>query len=256
MEVITTMADLKDRVSIITGGAMGIGREVALRLARDGSHIVVADREEASAKETIAEIESLGRQAMFQEVDVSDWNQVKNMVDQTLETFQRVDILVCSAGITGPLNAPVHEYDIEEWHRVVAVNMTGIFFCCKAVLDPMLKQQSGRIVNLASMAAKDGNPNMCGYVAAKGAVIAFTKGLAKEVVKNGIIVNCVAPTVIESRFLDIMGEEVQQTLLEKIPMGRFGKPTEVAAMIKFLVSDECSFSTGFCHDISGGRAVY
>lgn len=250
------MEDLKGKVSIITGGAMGIGKEVALRLARDGSHIVVVDMDEDAAKGTLEDIEALGRQALFCQVDVSDWNQVKTMVDQTLETFQRVDILVCSAGITGPLNAPVHKYDLEEWNRVVAVNMTGIFLCCKAVLAPMLKQQSGRIVNIASIAAKDGNPGMCGYVASKGAVIAFTKGLAKEVVQDGIIVNCIAPTVIESRFLEIMGAEVRETLLAKIPMGRFGKTSEVAALVKFLVSDECSFSTGFCHDISGGRAVY
>jgi NAD(P)-dependent dehydrogenase (short-subunit alcohol dehydrogenase family) len=250
------MEDLKGKVSIITGGAMGIGKEVALRLARDGSHIVVVDMDEDAAQGTIEDIEALGRQALFCRVDVSDWNQVKTMVDQTLETFQRVDILVCSAGITGPLNAPVHTYDLEEWNRVVAVNMTGIFLCCKAVLAPMLEQQSGRIVNIASIAAKDGNPGMCGYVASKGAVIAFTKGLAKEVVQDGIIVNCIAPTVIESRFLEIMGAEVQETLLAKIPMGRFGKTSEVAALVKFLVSDECSFSTGFCHDISGGRAVY
>jgi 3-oxoacyl-[acyl-carrier protein] reductase len=252
----TAMEDLKGKVSIITGAAMGIGKKIALRLAGDGSHIVIADMDEEAAKGTVAEIEALGRRAFFCMVDVSDWNQVKRMVDQTLATFQHVDILVCSAGISGPLNEPVQAYDLEEWDRVVAVNMTGVFLCCKAVLGPMLKQKSGRIVNIASIAAKDGNPGMCGYVASKGAVIAFTKGLAKEVVQDGIIVNCIAPTVIESRFLETMGSEVQKNLLAKIPMGRFGKTSEVAALVKFLVSDECSYSTGFCHDISGGRAVY
>lgn len=250
------MQDLKGKTAIITGGAMGLGKATALRLAADGSDIVIADMEEDAARDVLQEIETLGRKALFCKVDVSQWDQVTQMVDKTLETFGRVDVLFCSAGISGPLKSRVDQYERAAWDQVMAVNITGTFLCCRAVLPSMLQQQSGRIVTVSSMAAKDGNANMCGYVAAKGAVLAFTKGLAKEVAQDGILVHCIAPTVIEGRFLEFMGESVKKALKSKIPMGRFGQASEVAALVKFLVSEECSFSTGFCHDLSGGRAVY
>lgn len=250
------MEDFKDRVAIITGASMGIGRAVALRLATEGSDIVIADMEEKGGLETVAEVEKIGRKAIFFRVNVSDREQVAALVNKTMETFQRVDFLVCCAGITGQLSSPAYEYDLMEWDRVIAVNLTGTFLCCREVLPQMVKQGFGKIITISSMAAKDGNPGMCAYVASKGGIVAFSKGLAKEVVKDGVAVHCIAPTVIESRFLELMGPEVQKTLLEKIPMGRFGKPEEVASLVKYLVSSECSFSTGFCHDLSGGRAVY
>jgi len=249
------MEDLRGKISIVTGGAMGIGREIVLRLARDGSDIAVVDIEKEGGQETAKEVRSMGRKSLVFEVDVSQWDQVRDMVDGVLAQFNKVDILINCAGIVGPL-VPLWEYSVEDWDRVMAINLRGTVLCCKAVIVPMLKQKSGRIVNMASIAGKDGNPMMNGYSTSKAAVIGFTKSLAKEVAQENIIVNCIAPTVVETRIADSLGEEQRQILFSKIPMGRFGKPSEVAALAKFLVSEECSFSTGQCFDISGGRAVY
>ena len=249
------MTDLAGKVAVITGAAMGIGRETALRLAKDGGDVAVVDLNPEAAQKTVSEIEELGRKAAAYSVDVADWGQVGVMVDRVNRDFGRIDLLVNSAGILGP-TVPVAEYPVEEWKRVMAINLDGIFHCCKAVLPVMQKQGSGKIVNIASIAGKDGNPGMAAYVASKGAVIAFTKGLAKEVAGDGILVHAIAPAVIHSPLIQEMDESLRQALLDKIPMGRFGQTTEVAALIKFLVSDECTFSTGFCHDLSGGRAVY
>lgn len=197
----------------------------------------------------------MGRQSLLFEVDVSRWDEVNGMVDEVLRNLNKVDILVNNAGIVGPVQ-PVWEYRVEDWDRVMDINITGTFLCCKAVLPSMLKRKGGRIVNIASISGKEGNPRMPAYSASKAAVIAFTKALAKEVVQQDILVHCVAPALIETRMVEIMGEEQKRVLLSKIPMGRFGKPSEVAALVKFLVSDQCSFSTGHCYDLSGGRAVY
>ena len=249
------MDDLLGKVSIVTGAAMGIGREVALRLARDGSDVVVVDIERELAQEVVKEIQSGGRKSLFFETDVARWEQVKAMVDAVVGKFKRVDILINNAGVVGPV-VPVWEYPVEEWDRVMEINMKGIFLCCKAVMPSMVKRKSGRIINIASIAGKEGNPRMSAYSSSKAAVIAFTKSLAKEVAQQNIMVNCIAPALIETRMMEIMGSEQREFLLSKIPMGRFGNPSEVAALVRFLVSDECSFSTGHCYDISGGRAVY
>ena len=249
------MEDLLGKISIVTGGVMGIGREIALRLARDGSDIAVVDIEKEGGQKAADEVRSMGRKSVFLEVDVTRWDQVRAMVDGVLKHFNKVDILVNSAGIVGPI-VPLWEYSVEDWDRVMAVNLRGTFLCCKAVIVPMLEQKSGRIVNVASMAGKEGNPMMNGYSTSKAAVIGFTKSLAREVAQQNIIVNCIAPTVIATRIADSLGEEQREILLSKIPMGRFGKTSEVAALVKFLVSEECTFSTGQCYDISGGRAVY
>ncbi len=249
------MDDLVGKISIVTGSAMGIGREVALRLARDGSDVVIVDIEKEPAQEVVKEIRSMGRKSLFFEVDVARWDQVRAMADEVLKDFHRVDILINNAGIVGPV-VPVWEYPVEDWDRVMEVNMKGIFLGCKAIIPSMLKRKSGRIVNIASIAGKEGNPRMSAYSSSKAAVIAFTKAMAKEVAQQNIVVHCVAPALIETRMMEIMGSEQREFLLSKIPMGRFGKPSEVAALVKFLVSDECSFSTGQCYDLSGGRAVY
>ena len=249
------MDDLLGKISIVTGGAMGIGREIALRLARDGSDVAIVDIERAPAEEVTKEIQSMGRKSRFFEGDVARWDQVKAMVDGVLKDFKGVDILINNAGIVGPV-VPVWEYGVEDWDRVMEINMKGIFLCCKAVMPLMLKQKRGRVVNIASIAGKEGNPRMSAYSSSKAAVIAFTKSLAKEVAQQNILVHCIAPALIETRMMEIMGSEQREFLLAKIPMGRFGKPSEVAALVRFLVSDECSFSTGQCYDISGGRAVY
>ena len=249
------MDDLLGRISIVTGSAMGIGKEIALRLARDGSDIMIVDIEKELGQRTVKEIQSMGRESMFFEVDVAQWDQVKALVDEILRNFKKVDILVNNAGILGPV-VPVWEYSVEDWDRVVETHLKGTFLNCKAVIPPMLKQKSGRIVNISSIAGKEGNANMSAYSASKAAIIAFTKSLAKEVAQQNIIVNCISPALIETRIVEEMGEEQRKILLSKIPMGRFGKPPEVSALVKFLVSEECSFSTGQCYDISGGRAVY
>jgi len=249
------MDDLFERISIVTGSAMGIGREIALRLARDGSDVVLVDIQKDLAEKVSKEIQLMGRKSLFFEVDVTQWDQVKTMVDEVLRNFERVDILINNAGIVGPV-APVCEYPVDGWDRVMETNIKGTFLCCKAVIPSMLKQKSGRIVNMASISGKEGNPRMCAYSSSKAAIIAFTKTLAKEVAQQNIIVNCIAPTFIETRILEDMGKEQREFFLAKIPMGRFGKPSEVSALVKFLVSDECSFSTGQCYDLSGGRAVY
>ena len=249
------MNDLLGKISIVTGGAMGIGREIALRLARDGSDVAIVDREKEPAQEVVKEIQSMGRKSVFFEADVAQWDQVKAMVEGVLKDFKGVDILINNAGIVGPF-VPVWEYRVEDWDRVMEVNMKGIFLCCKAVMPSMLEGKSGRIVNIASIAGKEGNPRMSAYSSSKAAVIAFTKSLAKEVAQQNIMVNCITPALIETHMMEIMESEQREFLLAKIPMGRFGKPFEVAALVRFLVSDECSFSTGQCYDISGGRAVY
>jgi len=249
------MTDMAGRVTIVTGGAMGIGREVALRLARDGGDVALADLDNDLAVKVAEEIRGLGRKAEVYQVDISDWSQVKEMAEAVEGDFGRIDNLVNSAGILGP-TVPVAEFAVEDWKKVLAVNLDGIFYCCKAVLPFMKARGGGRIVNISSMAAKDGNPGMAAYVASKGAVISFTKGLSKEVAADGILVHAIAPTVIESPLIADMDETLSKNLLAKIPLGRFGQPSEVAAMIKFLLSDECTFTTGFCHDLSGGRAVY
>jgi len=249
------MNDLLGKISIVTGGAMGIGREIALRLARDGSDVAIVDREKEPAQEVVKEIQSMGRKSLFFEADVAQWDQVKAMVEGVLKDFKGVDILINNAGIVGPF-VPVWEYRVEDWDRVMEVNMKGIFLCCKAVMPSMLEGKSGRIVNIASIAGKEGNPRMSAYSSSKAAVIAFTKSLAKEVAQQNIMVNCITPALIETHMMEIMESEQREFLLAKIPMGRFGKPFEVAALVRFLVSDECSFSTGQCYDISGGRAVY
>ena len=249
------MEDLKGKISIVTGSAMGIGKEIALRLARDGSDIVIGDIEEEMGKRTMTMIQSMGRKSLFFKVDITQWDQVKALVGEVLKTFNRVDILINNAGILGPV-ATVQDYSVEDWNRVIEINLRGTFHFCKAVIPIMLRQKSGRIVNMASIAGKEGNPSMSAYSASKAAIIAFTKSLAKEVAQENIIVSCVSPAVIETRIAEMMGEEQRKILLQKIPMGRFGKPQEVAALVKFLVSEECTFSTGQCYDISGGRAVY
>jgi 2-dehydro-3-deoxy-L-rhamnonate dehydrogenase (NAD+) len=247
--------DLFHKISVVTGGAVGIGKAIALRLARDGSDIAIADIAEDTAKKTVTEIQTMGRKALFFRVDVTQWNQVTGMVDEVLRTFGSLDILVNNAGILGP-NAPVRDYPIEDWDRVMDVNMKGVFLCCKAAIVPMLKQRSGRIVNMASISGKEGIANLTGYSSSKAAVIAFTKALAREVVKENIIVNSIAPAQIETDLLLGMTDEKREMLRSTIPMGRSGKPEEVAALVKFLVSEECTFSTGQCYDLSGGRAVY
>jgi len=237
------------RTAIVTGGAKGIGKAIATRLARDGFTIVIADADQ-SAVAAAAEVSGLGIG-----VDVSDSKAVERMVATVMERYGSIDVLVNNAGITGQA-APVHEYPIEEWRRVLAVDLDAVFYCAKAVLPSMLAKGSGRIINIASISGKEGNPNMPAYSTAKAGVIGFTKALGKEVATKGIYVNCITPAVIETEILKQLTTDAVNYMISKIPMGRVGQPGEVAALVSWLASEECSFSTGAVFDLSGGRATY
>lgn len=242
------------RVAIVTGAARGIGHAIAARLLSDGFAVGIADLDGQAAASTAKEFESQGR-AFPIAVDVTNIQSVRGMADEVLNRYAAIDVLVNNAGIAG-LAAPVVEYPEQEWRRVFSVNVDGVFYCSKAVLPSMLRRRSGRIINIASISGKEGNPNMSAYSCSKAAVIGFTKALAKEVATQGIYVNCITPAVIETEILNQLTNEAVQYMVSKIPMGRVGKPSEVAALVSWLASEECSFSTGAVFDISGGRATY
>jgi NAD(P)-dependent dehydrogenase (short-subunit alcohol dehydrogenase family) len=247
--------DLLGKTAIVTGAGRGLGWTIAERLAKEAANLVITDIDGKSAKEKADLIQQMNREALAIEMDVSQWQDVEGMVEKVLVRFHRIDILVNNAGILGPY-FPVMEYPEEEWDRVVAVNLKGTFLCCKAVLPVMKAQSYGKVVSLASVAGKDGNANMSAYAATKAAIICLTKTLGKEMAPYNVHVNCVAPALIETDMAQAMMPEQRALLTSKIPLGRLGKPEEVAAVVKFLVSDETSFVTGQCYDISGGRSVY
>ncbi len=242
------------KTAIITGAARGIGRAIGLRLVKDGFAVAVADIDETGASETAANLRNAG-EAFPIRVDITDTNSIRAMVDEVLRRHQSVDVLVNNAGITGPAE-PVDQYPEQEWRRVMSVDLDAVFYCTKAVLPHMLARGSGRIINVASISGKEGNPNMCAYSSAKAGVIGFTKALGKEVATKGIYVNCITPAVIETDLLSQLTRQAVDYMVSKIPMGRVGQPEEVAALVSWLASDECSFSTGAVFDISGGRATY
>jgi 3-oxoacyl-[acyl-carrier protein] reductase len=246
------MQRFTDRCAVITGGAAGIGQTIADRLLAEGARIAVWDIDGKRFQE-IAQ-QSNGR-AIAVNVDVADADGVERAAQETIKAFGKVDILVANAGITGP-NTTTWEYPVDAWKRVVDVNLNGVFLCNRAVIPHMLSRGYGRIVNIASIAGKDGNPNAPAYSATKAAVIGLTKSVGKELAKSGILVNCVTPAAVHTAIFDQMTEQHIQYMLSKIPMGRFGKKEEVAALVCWLASEECSFSTGAAFDISGGRAVY
>ena len=247
--------DLSGKVAIVTGAGKGLGWAIAERLARDGAHLVLAEVDRASGEEKATIIRKMGREALALPTDVTRWADVEKMVEQTMARFKRIDILVNNAGILGPYY-PVMEYPEEIWDLVMAVNLKGAFLCCKGVLPVMKEQRSGKIVSMASVAGKEGNANMAPYAASKAAIIGLTKTLGKEMAPYNVQVNCVSPALIETDMAREMTPEQRALLISKIPMGRLGKPEEVAAVVKFLVSEESSFVTGQCYDISGGRSVY
>ena len=247
--------DLAGKVAIVTGAGRGLGWAIAQRLAQDGAKLVIADIYWPSAQEKAAAVRQMKREALPVKTDVSLWADVQGMAGQAMDKFGRIDILVNNAGILGPYSL-VEEYPEELWDRVIAVHLKGTFLCCKAVLPVMKRQGTGSIVNIASVAGKEGNPRMAPYSAAKGAIITLTKTLGKELAATKIRVNCVSPALLETDMAKAMEPEQRAILTSKIPMGRLGRPEEVAAVVKFLVSDEASFVTGQCYDISGGRSVY
>ena len=244
--------DLKGRGAIVTGGAAGIGLAIAERLAHSGAQLTLWDRDERALQEA-NKIIAGGAHAVA--VDVSDAASVESAFARTLERMPKVDILVCSAGITGP-NTTVLEYPVDAWRQVMDINLTGVFLCNKAVVAHMQKNDYGRIVNIASIAGKEGNPNAAAYSASKAGVISITKSLGKELAKTGIRVNCVTPAAVRTAIFEQMTQQHIDFMLSKIPMARFGQVEEVAAMVAWLCTEECSFSTGAVFDLSGGRAVY
>ncbi len=240
------------RVAVVTGGVSGIGYAVGQRLVAEGARLAVWD----SNAEALAGIGGrLGSQVHTERLDLADADAVQQAADATARALGRIDILVASAGITGP-NKPVWEYPVAEWRRVMEVNVNGVFYCNRAVVPHMLAGGYGRIVNIASVAGKEGNPNASAYSTSKAAVIGLTKSLGKELAKTEIRVNCVTPAAVRTPIFDQMTQEHIDFMLSKIPMARFGTVEEVAALICWLGSEEASFSTGAVFDCSGGRATY
>jgi len=247
--------DLKGRVAIVTGAGRGLGWGIAERLVRDGAILVIAEIDPKIGAEKAGMVSRMGRETLFLEVDVSRWVDVEKMAKKVVEKFGRIDILVNNAGLMGNYY-PVVDYPEEEWDRLIDVNLKGTFLCCKAALPIMIKQKYGKVISLASVAGKEGNARMPAYSASKAAIMALTKTIAKEVASYSINVNCISPALCETDMAKDMTPEQRALLVSKIPMGRLGKVEEVAALVKFLASDESSFVTGQCYDISGGRSVY
>jgi 2-dehydro-3-deoxy-L-rhamnonate dehydrogenase (NAD+) len=246
------MFELTGQTAIVTGAATGIGETLARRLARAGAAVVIAD---LNAEGAAAVAQSIGGASFGVAIDIRKADSVEAASAQVLERRGQIDILVNNAGITGRA-APLWEQTDEDWQEIIAVNMTGVFLCCRAVIQHMRARRYGRIVNVASIAGKEGNANMTGYSATKAAVIGFTKSLAKEVATEGICVNAVAPAVIRTQILDRFTQAQVDYMTQRIPMRRAGTPEEVAAVVHFLASPDCSFVTGQCYDASGGRGTY
>ena len=246
--------DLDGRRAVVTGGAQGIGRAIAERLLASGAAVALWDRDRSLVDTTRAELAGDG-QVHAVAVDVTDLRAVEAARDATNAALGGIDILVNNAGIAGP-NHMLWEYPVEAWRDVIEIDLNAVFYCCRAVVPQMIAQNYGRIVNVASIAGKEGNPMAGAYSASKAAVIAMTKAIGKDIARTGVLVNCVAPAVIETPILEGISEEHIGYMVERIPMGRMGEPEEVAALVCWLASEECSFSTGATYDISGGRAVY
>ncbi len=244
--------DLTGQTAIITGSATGIGETIARRLAKAGATVVVADMNLAGATEVA---QSIGGSAFAVELDVTSAASAEQAVAAVLAKTGRLDILVNNAGIGGKA-APIWEQSLDDWNRVIAINMTGVFNLTKASIVPMRARKYGRIVNIASIAGKEGNPNMTAYSATKAGVIGFTKSVAKEVATEGICINAVAPAVVRTKILDQLTPEQVDYMTQKIPMRRTGTTEEIAAVVHFLASPDCSFVTGQTYDASGGRATY
>ncbi|MCZ6792230.1 MAG: SDR family NAD(P)-dependent oxidoreductase [Planctomycetota bacterium] len=247
---------LEGRVAIVTGGARGIGRAcVEAFLAEGAAGVAVADIDRSRAEVTARELDPDGRRVLSVPTDVTSRASVEECVSRTVEAWGRLDIVVNNAGIAGD-QGPLESHDEESIDRIFAVNVKGPWFFCAAAHPHLVRAGYGRIVNIASIAGKEGNPGLVPYSMTKAALIGMTKAYAKEVAKQGILVNAVAPAVIETEILEQVTPEVKAYMISKIPMGRTGRPEEVAQLVVYLASERCSFSTGFCHDISGGRATY
>ncbi len=245
--------DLNGKHLVITGGATGLGLKVAARALNSGAFVSLWDRSQLGLQTAKESLENLERVNLIQ-VDVSDHASVVEAAKLTSQ-FGQIDGLVNSAGIVGP-NSLLVDYTVQDWQEVMNVNINGVFNCCREIVPYLLNSSAGRIVNIASVAGKEGNPTASAYSASKAAVIAITKSLGKELAKTNVLVNCVTPTAFQSAMLNAQSKEHVQYMLSKIPQGRFGLPEEVAALVVWLCTADCSFSTGAVFDISGGRSTY
>lgn len=234
------------KTAIVTGGSSGIGAAISQRLTNEGAHVIIWDKippTDLKKNNSLTHIE----------VDISNWGSITKAIEKT--KLKKLDILVCSAGISGP-NEKTWEYEISDWFKVFDVNLHGTFFCNKVCTPLMIKNGYGRIINIASIAGKEGNPNASAYSASKAAVIGLTKSLGKELANFPITVNCVTPAAVKTDIFNQMSQEHINYMLSKIPMGRFGDPEEISSLVCWLASSECSFTTGGVFDVSGGRATY
>lgn len=246
--------DLDGRFAVVTGGAQGIGRAIVERFLDSGATVAIWDRDFDRAQKTANELSQRGPVETVA-ADVTDYADVERAREATLKRFGRVDILVNNAGVAGP-NVKTWDYPIEAWRQVLSINLDGPFHCCRAIAPIMIAQNYGRIVNIASIAGKEGNPNAPAYSASKAGVIALTKSLGKELAAHDISVNCLTPAAARTAIFDQMTQEHIDFMLSKIPRGRFVTVDEIAALVAFCASSECSFTTGAVFDISGGRATY
>jgi NAD(P)-dependent dehydrogenase (short-subunit alcohol dehydrogenase family) len=250
------LLDMKGRHAVITGAATGLGYAIAQRMLASDARVTIWDRDVAGMTQAAEQLRQAQPGAVVNtvQVDVASHDSVVQATAQTV-TLADVDVLVNSAGITGP-NTKVWDYPVDAWKQVFDVNVHGLFHCCRELSAHMKARNYGRIVNIASVAGKDGNPNASAYSASKAAVIGLTKSLGKELADTGVRVNCVTPAAVKTAIFDQMTPEHIQFMLSKIPMARFGEPEEVAAMVTWLSTEECSFSTGAVFDLSGGRSTY
>ena len=241
--------DLNDKVAVVTGGAQGFGLAIAKRISESGANVVIWDKDEEILKQVKL------RNSFNLTVDVTSFENVSKAVETTLNQYRKIDILVNNAGIAGP-SFKTWEYPNEEWQKIIDLDLTGVFYCCKAVVPVMQEQNYGRIVNIASIAGKEGNPNAMPYSAAKAGVIALTKSLGKELADKNIAVNCVTPAAAKTRIFDQISQEHIDYMLSKIPRNRFVLIEELASLVAWMASEENSFTTGAVFDLSGGRATY
>ena len=245
--------DLNNRVAIVTGGAQGFGLAITERFIKSGAKVVIWDIDENEAKKALSKINS--ENCLNQKVDVTNFKDIQDNIKKVEKKFGKIDIFINNAGMTG-MNAKVWDYPVDEWKKVLDLDLNSIFYCCKAVVPIMIKNNYGRIINISSIAGKEGNPNASAYSTAKAAVIGLTKSLGKELADKNIAVNCVTPAAAKTRIFDQMTQEHIDYMLSKIPRNRFAKVNELASLVSWLASEENSFSTAAVFDLSGGRATY